>query len=118
MEWIDLWLLLIFILILSSAFLMAAETGMMAASRFKLKHLASTGLKRATLALRILEHPETLLGAILIGNNLVQAALSALITAISIAWFGERGVIYATLIIAALILFFCELAPKSYSSRH
>lgn len=118
MEWINIWLLLIFILIVSSAFLMAAETGMMAASRFKLKHLASTGLKRAALALKILEHPENLLGAILIGNNLVQAALSALITAISIAWFGERGVIYATLIIAAFTLFFCELVPKSYSSRH
>ncbi|MEK7851393.1 MAG: CNNM domain-containing protein, partial [Deltaproteobacteria bacterium] len=118
MEWINIWLLLIFILIVSSAFLMAAETGMMAASRFKLKHLASTGLKRATLVLKILEHPENLLGAILIGNNLVQAALSALITAISIVWFGERGVVYATFIIAALILFFSELIPKSYSSRH
>lgn len=118
MESVNIGLLLIFILIASSAFLMAAETGMLAASRFKLRHLASSGLKRAALALKILEHPEKLLGAILVGNNIVQAALSALITALAIAWVGERGVIYATFIIAALVLFFCELVPKSYSSRH
>lgn len=118
MESVNIGLLLIFILIVSSAFLMAAETGMLAASRFKLRHLASSGLKRAALALKILEHPEKLLGAILVGNNIVQAALSALITALAIAWVGERGVIYATFIIAALVLFFCELVPKSYSSRH
>lgn len=117
-EWIDAGILLILVLILSSAFLMAAETGMMAASRFKLKHLASSGIKRAALVLKILEHPENLLGTILVGNNIVQAALSALITALSLAWFGEKGVLYATFIIAALILFFSELVPKSYSSRH
>lgn len=118
MEWINIGLLLIFILVFLSAFLMAAETGMMAASRFKLKHLADSGVRRAVLAIKILEHPEKLLGTILVGNNLVQAALSALITALSIVWLGEKGVVYATFIIAALILFFCELVPKSYSSRH
>lgn len=118
MDWTNIWLLLIFILVVSSAFLMAAETGMMAASRFKLKHLADSGVKRAALTLKIIEHPENLLGTILIGNNIVQAALSALITAISLEWFGERGILYATFIIAALVLFFCELVPKSYSSRH
>lgn len=118
MEWINIGLFLIFILVFLSAFLMAAETGMMAASRFKLKHLADSGVRRAVLAMKILEHPEKLLGTILVGNNLVQAALSALITALSIVWLGEKGVVYATFIIAALILFFCELVPKSYSSRH
>ncbi len=118
MESVNIGLLLIFVLIVSSAFLMAAETGMMAASRFKLRHLASSGLKRAALVLKMLEHPENLLGTILVGNNIVQAALSALITALSLVWFGERGVLYATFIIAALILFFSELVPKSYSSRH
>src|SRR3990172_9371847 len=118
MDWTNIWLSLIFILVVSSAFLMAAETGMMAASRFKLKHLADSGVKRAVLTHKIIEHPENLLGTILIGNNIVQAALSALITAISLEWFGDRGILYATFIIAALILFFCELVPKSYSSRH
>lgn len=118
MESVNIGLLLIFVLIVSSAFLMAAETGMMAASRFKLRHLASSGLKRAALVLKMLEHPENLLGTILVGNNIVQAALSALITALSLVWFGERGVLYATFIIATLILFFSELVPKSYSSRH
>lgn len=118
MDWTNIWLSLIFILVLASAFLMAAETGMMVASRFKLKHLADSGVKRAVLALKIIEHPENLLGTILIGNNIVQAALSALITALAIEWFGEKGIVYATFVIAALILFFCELVPKSYSSRH
>jgi len=118
MDWTNIWLVLILVFVFSSSFLMAAETGMMAASRFKLRHLASSGLKRALLAIKILEHPEKLLGTILIGNNLVQAALSALITAISLEWFGERGILYATFIIAVVTLFFCELVPKSYSSRH
>ncbi|MBF8251124.1 MAG: magnesium/cobalt efflux protein [Deltaproteobacteria bacterium] len=98
MDWTNIWLVLILVFVFSSSFLMAAETGMMAASRFKLRHLASSGLKRAVLAIKILEHPEKLLGTILIGNNLVQAALSALITAISLEWFGERGILYATFI--------------------
>jgi putative hemolysin len=118
MEWTNIWLLLILVLVFSSAFLMAAETAMMAASRFKLKHMADSGVRRASLVLKILEHPENLLGTILVGNNIVQAALSALITALFILWYGERGILYATLIIAAFILFFCELVPKSYSSRH
>lgn len=118
MDLTDIWLVLIPVFVFSSAILMAAETGMTGASRFKLRHLASLGAKRAVLAMKILEHPEKLLGTILIGNNLVQAALAALITAISIEWFGEGGVLYATFIIAVITLFFCELVPKSYSSRH
>ena len=62
---------------------------------------------------KILQEPEKLIGTILLGNNLVNVAASALATSVAISLMGEDGVIWATVVMTLVILVFAELTPKS-----
>jgi len=87
---------------------------MMAANRYKLKHLAENGKMGARLALALLARPDRLLGVILLGNNLVNTAAAALVGFISLKFFGqsEWALGIATILITFLILVFSEITPK------
>ncbi len=87
---------------------------MMALNRYRLKALVKQGKQGAILATELLSRTDRLLGMILIGNNLINAAASALVTAIAINRFGnEEGVLFvATSLIAFLIIVFAEITPK------
>ena len=61
----------------------------------------------------LLDRRERLLGAVLIGNNLATIVSSALATDLLHAWFGEIGVIYASIVMTVLIILFCEMLPKT-----
>jgi Mg2+/Co2+ transporter CorB len=56
---------------------------------------------------------ERLIGAILLGNNVVNILASALATSLFLLWFGEAGVLYATLVMTALVVVFAEVLPKT-----
>jgi Mg2+/Co2+ transporter CorB len=75
--------------------------------------LESGGDRRAAIVNRLLTAPERLIGAILLGNNLVNIAGSSLATGILFLWFGEVGIAYATLIMTAIVLIFSEVMPKT-----
>jgi len=113
---IPLWaqLTILGVLILLSAFFSIAETSMMALNRYRLKTLIKQGKRGAILAGEMLNHTEKLLGMILIGNNLINAAASSLVTAIAISRFGnDDSVLFlATTLIAFLIIVFAEITPK------
>jgi putative hemolysin len=64
---------------------------------------------------RILKKPEKLIGTILLGNNLVNVAMSAIATALAISLWGERGIVYVTAILTLVILIFAEITPKVYA---
>ena len=98
-----------------SAFFSGSETALMALSRLRLKHLAETKPRRARLVERVLEKPERLIGAILLGNNLVNVAMSAIATAVAISIWGDRGIAYATGVLTLVILIFAEITPKVYA---
>lgn len=98
-----------------SAFFSGSETALMAISRLRLKHLAETKPVRARLVERVLEKPERLIGAILLGNNLVNVAMSAIATAVAISIWGDRGIVYATGVLTLVILIFAEITPKVYA---
>ncbi len=102
------------LLLLASAFFSIAETSMMASSRLRLRHLAKKGSRAARLTQSLLDRTDRLLGAVLLGNNLLNAAATAIVTAISISYFGhnEWALLAATLVIAFLILVFSEITPK------
>ncbi len=102
-------------LIVVSGFFSAAETGLTAASRARLTEIERRGSKRATLVLRLLEKPERLIGAILLGNNVANITASAVATAALIKIFGDSGAVIASAIMTALILIFAEVMPKSYA---
>lgn len=103
----------IVLLLLFSAFFSGSETALTAASRARMHHLAEDGNKRARVVLHLTDDRERLIGAILLGNNLVNILASALATSLFLALFGDAGVVYATLVMTAIVLVFAEVAPKT-----
>ncbi len=116
MDAIPLWLHVaaLVALLLVSAFFSIAETSMMALNRYRLGHLARQGRRSAQLAAELLGRTQALLGTILLGNNVANTALTALVTAVAIREFGDndRVIVAATTLVAVLIIVFCEITPK------
>ena len=106
---------IIFILLIISGFFSGSETAMTGASKARMHQLTKQGDKRAKLILSLLEKKDTLIGSILFGNNLVNILASALATNLLIQFFGETGIIYATLAMTMLILIFAEVLPKTWA---
>ncbi len=104
-------------LIASSAFFSGSETALMAVDRWRIRHLSRKG-RRARLVEKTLKEPEKLIGTILLGNNLVNVAASALATSIAIELVGKEGVIWSTLIMTLLILLFAEITPKTVAAYY
>ncbi|MBM3582036.1 MAG: HlyC/CorC family transporter [Alphaproteobacteria bacterium] len=111
-------LIAIFFLLIASAFFSGAETALTAASRPLMHQLATTGDKRAAMVNELRQHRERLLGALLVGNNIVNILASALATGALVAMFGEVGVAYATVAMTALVVIFGEILPKTYAFRN
>jgi Mg2+/Co2+ transporter CorB len=107
--------LAVFGLLTLSAFFSGSETALTAVSRAALHRRAGEGGAGARIALDITENKERLIGAILLGNNLVNVLATALATAVLTALLGDSGIAYATLAMTALVTIFAEVAPKSYA---
>ena len=102
-------------LLVLSAFFSGSETALTAVSRARMHALEREGSKRAGLVNRLILSRERLIGAILLGNNLVNVLASALATSLFLTLFGEAGIAYATLTMTALILVLAEVLPKTYA---
>ena len=102
------------VLLLSSAFFSASETAMMAINRYRLRHAAESGVRGAMRAQALLDQTDKLLGVILLGNNLVNAASGTLSAVLAIRLFGDGEMVLfvATLLLTFLILVFSEVTPK------
>jgi magnesium and cobalt exporter, CNNM family len=105
-------------LIIASSFFSGSETALTAASRARMHQLEKTGDLRAKTVTRLLENRERLIGALLLGNNLVNILASAMATSLAIHLFGDAGVFYATLVMTALVVVFAEVMPKTYAIIH
>ena len=105
----------IIILLVLSAFFSGSETALTASTRSRLTGLRMKGKAKAKVAIELLNKKESLIGAILLGNNLVNILASALATSLLIKLFGNTGVAYAVIIMTALIVIFAEILPKSYA---
>tara|TARA_Y200000002_G_scaffold370534_1_gene366184 strand:+ start:845 stop:2110 length:1266 start_codon:yes stop_codon:yes gene_type:complete len=101
-------------LLLLSAFFSISETSLMAVNKYRIRSLAGKGSKGAKQVLNLLKRTDKLLGTILLGNNIINAALTALVTAIAINAFGNNDQVLAlaTAIAALLLIIFAELIPK------
>ena len=109
-------LLVLFLMLLISAFFSAAETGMMSLNRYKLRHMAKNRHRGAMRVERLLQRPDRLLGLILFGNNLVNILASSIATLLAIRLFGEYGVLISTTILTFAILIFSEVTPKTLAA--
>jgi Mg2+/Co2+ transporter CorB len=103
----------VLVCLLLSAVFAASETAMTASSRVTMLRLEKQGDRRAAIVNRLLDARERMIGALLLGNNAVNIVASSLATGILFAWFGERGVIYATLVMTFTIVVFGEVLPKT-----
>ncbi|MHB8415338.1 MAG: HlyC/CorC family transporter [Acidiferrobacteraceae bacterium] len=105
-------------LVLLSAFFSAAEIGLMTLNRYRMRHLADSGHRRARVIHRLLERPDRLLGLILFGNNFANIAASSVTTLLTIRLFGATAVGIATLVLTLAILVFAEVAPKTLAALY
>lgn len=110
-------LLTIFLLLLFSFFFSGSETALTAASRARMTALEADE-PRAGIVNRLMQTRERLIGAILIGNNLVNVAASSLAAGLFLSWFGEIGIAYATFVMTALVVVFAEILPKTIAINH
>lgn len=111
-------LIVLAILIILSAFFSATETAFFSMNKIRMKSLAGEGNKKAKRVLKISDKIDSLLSAILIGNNLVNIATTAIATVLFIDLLGEDlGATVATVVTTVVVLIFGEITPKSLAKN-
>lgn len=103
------------VLLALSGFFSGSETALTAASRGRIHQAARTGSARAKTVEELTGNKERLIGAILLGNNLVNILASSLATSVLIMLFGQSGVVYATLVMTLAVVVFAEVLPKTWA---
>ena len=89
---------------------------MMAINRYRLRHLNRIGHRGARAVSQLLDHPERLIGLILLGNNFVNILASSIATIIGMRLFGDAGIAIATGVLTFIILIFAEVTPKTIAA--
>ena len=110
-------LILLIVLLFLSAYFSSAETALTTANRIRIRTLAEHGDKNAAVLLKILENPEKMLSAILVGNNIVNLYASSLATTLTIHAVGAKAVGIATGLLTLAVLVFGEVTPKTLATR-
>ena len=109
----------ILVLLGLSAFFSSSEIAMFSLPRHRVDTLVNDGVKGAKTVQHLKDNPHRLLVTILVGNNIVNIAMSAIATTLFAIYMSEgRAVLATTLGITALVLLFAETAPKSYAVEH
>ena len=115
---IPLYIGLLLLCLLLSAFFSSSETAFFFLQRIRVEHLVNTQVKGAKRVARMIENPGRLLSIILLGNNLVNTAAVALGTALAIRYWPEQGVLITTVGLTIILLIFCETVPKTMATQH
>ncbi|MDQ2054896.1 MULTISPECIES: hemolysin family protein [Halobellus] len=106
----------IFVLIAFSAFFSSSEIAMFSLAKHRIDSLVEDGVPRAEIVSDLKANPHRLLITILVGNNIVNIAMSSIATAIVSIYFDPGAAVLAsTFGITTLVLLFGESAPKSYA---
>ena len=113
-----LYLVLLLLFLLLSAFFSSSETAFMSLQRFRLQHMVDTKVKGANRVARLVKQPEKLLSTILLGNNFVNVGAAALATVLAVDLWGDQGVLYATIGLTIVLLVFSETTPKTLATHH
>jgi magnesium and cobalt exporter, CNNM family len=114
---VEYWIIsgVIAVLIVFSAFFSGSETALTASSKARMHSLQKSGDQRAKLVSSLLEKRDRLIGALLIGNNLVNILASALATYLFLKIFGDKGIALATIAMTIIVVIFAEVMPKSWA---
>jgi putative hemolysin len=109
------YILLIIVFLSFIIFFTSTEISLISTNPVKIRHRAKSGDRRARQILKFYASPEEYVATILIGTNMFVVATTVVAThAFSLFW-GVTGKVLTTFIVTFLILFFCEITPKSLS---
>lgn len=109
---------IIVVLIIFSAFFSASETAFTCANRIRLKGKADDGSKSAKTALYIMDRYDKALTTILVGNNIVNIATSSIATVMFTFLLADNGPLVSTVITTVVVLIFGEIVPKTVAKAH
>ncbi len=114
------YIIIIAVLVILSAYFAAAEIAFMSLQRYKLEALVQKNVKGAQLVAWLKEHPERLLSTVLLGNNMVNIAAASISTALFVSVLGNEGqaILISTLVMTSIILIFGEAIPKTSAAMH
>lgn len=106
------------LLFILSAGFACAETALLSFDRLRLSYLLQKKDRRAEQLDRLLRHPDQVLGTLLVGNNIINIAISVFSTTLFVELFGpERGELFTIIILTPFLLIFAEVAPKTVAAR-
>lgn len=109
-------IIILFFLVLLSGFFSGSEIGIMSINRYKLKYLVKKKNKQAIRVNQLLARPDKLLSVVLIGNTLANIVASTIATLLGQHFYGELGVVIATILLTIVILVFAEMTPKTLAA--
>ena len=101
-----------------SALFSSTEMAYSSLNKLRLKNYEAQGNKKASTALKLANKFDDVLTAVLIGNNIVNIAISSVSTLLLVNIFGESGAGISTAVITVLVLIFGEVLPKSYAKKN
>lgn len=112
-------IILLVILLVLSGFFSMSETALMSLSKIRIRHMVEEGARGAKLVEKLIEDPNKLLGAILIGNNIVNIGASSIATSLAVKLFNgsESAIAISTAVMTVLVLIFGEITPKSIAKQ-
>ena len=105
-------------LLILAAFFAGSETALMSLNRYRLRYRASEGSRGARLAETLLKRPDRLIGLILFLSTIVNVVTPILVGFIALRIGGEFLVAFGALLLACVLLIFCEVAPKTFGALH
>ena len=111
-------ILIIAVLLLFSAYFSATETAFSSLNRTRLRAMAEKGNSKAALALSLAEKYDQLLSSILVGNNVVNIAMSSISTLLFVRLMPDIGATVSTIVITIVVLIFGEISPKSLAKEN
>ena len=111
-------IILIIVMMIFSALFSSTEMAFSSLNKLRLKNYEAQGNKKASTALKLANKFDDVLTAVLIGNNIVNIAISSVSTLLLVNIFGESGAGISTAVITVLVLIFGEVLPKSYAKKN
>ncbi|MBI4004494.1 MAG: HlyC/CorC family transporter [Candidatus Omnitrophica bacterium] len=110
---------LLAVLLLVSASISATEAAMLSINKVRLRHLMEQGHRSARLTYQAVAQVDRVIATLLVANNLVNVAISAIGSWIFVTLFGpEEGLVAATVVITVILLVVAEVTPKLLSAAH
>ena len=110
------YIIVIAILVMFSAYFSATETAFTSLNRIKIKNMSSNS-KRAKQVLKLSDDYDKLLSTILIGNNIVNIGMTAIATVLFVKLYGDMGATLSTVVMTLVVLIFGEISPKSMAKE-